>query len=80
VAGEARNFELVLWGLFFVEFAVKLALSPVKRRYLRERWLDALIVLLPFLRVLRVAQILRATRMLPATGSWSSGDGARSPL
>ncbi len=64
--GRLATLSWVLWGLFFVEFAVKLALSPVKRRYLRERWLDALIVLLPFLRVLRVAQILRATRVLPA--------------
>jgi voltage-gated potassium channel len=52
----------VLWGLFFVEFAVKFALAPVKRYYLREHWLDVLIVLLPFLRVLRVVQ---ATRALP---------------
>src|SRR3712207_5222029 len=56
----------VLWGLFFVEFAAKFALAPVKRRYLREHWLDVLIVLLPFLRVLRLAQVLRATRVLPA--------------
>ena len=78
--GRLATLSWGLWGLFFVEFAVKLALSPVKHRYLRERWLDALIVLLPFLRVLRVAQSLRATRVLPATGSWSSGDEARSPL
>src|SRR3712207_976496 len=29
-----------LWSLFLVEFVVKLALAPVKRRYLRENWLD----------------------------------------
>jgi voltage-gated potassium channel len=56
----------VLWGLFFVEFAAKFALTPVKRRYLREHWLDVLIVLLPFLRVLRLGQVLRTTRALPA--------------
>src|SRR5918998_4085057 len=44
----------VLWGLFFIEFAAKFALSPAKRRYLREHWLDALIVVLPFLRFLRL--------------------------
>jgi voltage-gated potassium channel len=65
---EARLATLgwVLWGLFFVEFAAKLALAPVKRRYLRQHWLDVLIVLLPFLKVLRLAQVLRATRALPA--------------
>ena len=35
----------------------------MKRRYLRENWLDALIVLLLFLRILRVVQLARA---LPA--------------
>ena len=52
-----------LWGLFFLEFAAKFALAPVKRHYLRAHWLDALIVLLPFLKILRVVQLARA---LPA--------------
>jgi voltage-gated potassium channel len=56
----------VLWGFFLVEFVVKLALAPVKRRYLREHWLDALIVLLPFLRVLRLARVVQTARALPA--------------
>src|SRR5688500_237405 len=49
---EARLVALgwILWGLFFVEFAAKFALAPVKRHYVRRHWLDALIVLLPFLR------------------------------
>jgi voltage-gated potassium channel len=64
---EARLAALgwALWGLFFVEFAAKFTLAPVKRHYLREHWLDALIVLLPFLKVLRLAQVLRASRALP---------------
>jgi voltage-gated potassium channel len=55
----------ILWGLFFVEFAAKFALAPVKRHYLRGHWLDALIVLLPFLKVLWLAQVLRTARALP---------------
>lgn len=54
-----------LWALFFVEFVVKFALAPVKRVYLRRHWLDALMVLVPFLRILRVLGILRAARALP---------------
>jgi voltage-gated potassium channel len=54
-----------LWGLFFGEFAAKFALAPVKRRYLREHWLDVLIVLLPLLKFLRLAQVLQATRAFP---------------
>lgn len=55
----------VLWGLFFIEFAVKFALAPNKRAYLRRRWLDVLMLLLPFLRFLRLLRILRTTRALP---------------
>ncbi len=54
-----------LWALFFVEFAAKFALAPVKREYLRRNWLDVLILAVPFLRFLKVLQILRATRALP---------------
>jgi voltage-gated potassium channel len=63
--GRLATLGWVLWGLFFVEFAAKFALAPVKRHYLREHWLDALIVLLPFLKILRLAQVLRASRALP---------------
>ena len=54
-----------LWALFFIEFAAKFALAPVKREYLRRNWLDVLILAAPFLRFLKVLQILRATRALP---------------
>ena len=54
-----------LWGLFFVEFAVKFALAPVKRAYLRRNWLDVLVLLVPFLRFLKVLSVLRASSALP---------------
>jgi voltage-gated potassium channel len=57
-----------LWGLFFVEFAVKFALAPVKRAYLKRNRLDVLVLLVPFLRFLRflkVLGVLRAARALP---------------
>src|ERR671916_821013 len=63
--GRLAALGWALWGLFFVEFAAKFTLAPVKRHYLRENWLDALIVLLPFLKILRLAQVLRASRALP---------------
>ncbi len=55
-----------LWSLFFLEFAVKFTLAPVKRTYLRRNWLDVLVLLLPFLRFLRLLRVLRATRVIPA--------------
>ncbi len=64
--GSLEALSWGLWGLFFLEFVVKFALAPVKRRYVRKHWLDVLVVLLPFLRFLRLARILRTTRALPA--------------
>lgn len=63
--GRIEVLSWVVWGLFFMEFAAKFALAPVKRRYLRKNWLDVVILLLPFLRLLRALRILRATRGLP---------------
>src|SRR3712207_1991472 len=64
--GRLASLGWALWALFLFEFVVKFALAPVKRRYLREHWLDALIVLLPFLRVLRLARVVQTARALPA--------------
>jgi len=74
--GRLTALSWALWGLFFVEFAAKLALAPAKRRYLRGHWLDALIVLLPFLRVLRLARVLQAASRLLVFG----GRGSQSTL
>ena len=54
-----------LWGLFFVEFAAKFVLAPNKRRYVTRRWLDVLVLLVPFLRFLRLLRVLRLTRAFP---------------
>ncbi|MDQ3506905.1 MAG: hypothetical protein M3494_02645, partial [Actinomycetota bacterium] len=64
-SGRIEFLSWAVWSLFFLEFAAKFALAPVKRRYLRKNWLDVLILLLPFLRLLRTLRILRATRGLP---------------
>lgn len=64
-AGRLEALSWGLWGLFFVEFAIKFALAPVKRHYVRDHPLDVLVLLMPFLRFLRVLRVLRATRALP---------------
>jgi voltage-gated potassium channel len=41
-----RRLEVLSWGLwslFLLEFPIKFALAPVKRRYVREHWLDVLV-------------------------------------
>jgi voltage-gated potassium channel len=55
----------VIWIIFIVDFAVRLALAPRKITYLKENWLTAIALVLPALRVfriVRVARLLRATR------------------
>ena len=52
----------VIWALFVLEFGLKLLIAPAKGAYLRQNWLVALSLLVPGLRVLRIARVLRAAR------------------
>ncbi len=45
--------ELGIWAVFAIDLAVKLVLAPNKVTYLRQHWVDVLIVLLPVVRPLR---------------------------
>ena len=56
-------FEIAIWALFAIAFIVKLALAPSKLGYLRHNWHEALLVLVPVLRPLRIlAAILFVVR------------------
>ncbi len=50
---------LLLWGVFAVEFGVRLWLSPDRSDYLREHWLDAIAVALPPLRIFRAVRAVQ---------------------
>ena len=55
--------QIAIWALFTFAFIVKLALAPSKLAYLRRNWPEALLVLIPVLRPLRiVAAILFVVR------------------
>lgn len=56
----------VAWAVFVVEFLVRLAVSRHPLRYAVRHWFSLLILMLPALRLLRVAQALRLIRILPA--------------
>jgi voltage-gated potassium channel len=58
--------DWAIWGVFAIELGVKTYLSPVRAAYLRRHWFDVLIVVLPFLRPLR---ILRSTRLMRIVGA-----------
>ena len=50
--------QIVIWALFAVVFLSKLILAPHKFRYLRRNWFEALIVLIPVIRPLRIVQAI----------------------
>ena len=50
--------EFGIWALFAVAFLSKLLLAPGKLAYLRQNWLEALIVLIPIIRPLRIIRAI----------------------
>ena len=50
--------DWVIWGAFAVELGVKTYLSPDRRRYLISHWYDVVIVVVPFLRPLRLLRLI----------------------
>lgn len=54
--------DWTIWAIFAVDFTIKLAVAPRRWHYVRTHWLEAAMVVLPFLRPLRVLRVLRALR------------------
>jgi voltage-gated potassium channel len=52
-----------IWLAFLVEFAIRLALAPQRRRFLRRNWVTVLSLALPAVRVLRVGRLVRVLRL-----------------
>ena len=55
-----------IWAAFAVEYAVRLFLSPNRGKFIRSNLIDLVVIVLPFLRPLRVLQSARALRVLRA--------------
>jgi voltage-gated potassium channel len=58
--------DWILWALFAVEYGVRLYLAPAKGRFVRSNVIDLVVVVIPFLRPLRVARSTRLLRLLSA--------------
>ncbi|HEV2821096.1 MAG TPA: ion transporter [Solirubrobacteraceae bacterium] len=56
----------VAWGIFLAELLAHLVVAPDRLRYLRRHPLQVVGVLVPALRILRFARLLRLGRALPA--------------
>ncbi len=68
-AGQERvifALDWLIWGVFAADLLIRTRLAPRKLTYLRRHWFDVLIVVLPFLRPLRVARSAGALRVLGA--------------
>ena len=53
-----------IWAAFALEYLIRLYLAPEKRIFMRHNIVDLLVVILPFLRPLRVARSARVLRIL----------------
>ena len=66
-AGSSRLLDTLgtaIWVIFIAEFLLRLALAPVKWRFLKGNWLTLLALVVPALRTLRILRVARAARAL----------------
>jgi voltage-gated potassium channel len=58
--------DWIIWAIFAVEYGVRLYLAPARGRFVRSNVIDLVVVVIPFLRPLRVARSTRLLRLLGA--------------
>jgi voltage-gated potassium channel len=59
--------DVFIWAIFALEYGIRLYLAPAKGRFVRSNVIDLIVVLIPFLRPLRVAASLQMLRLLRAS-------------
>ena len=59
-AGEVAS--IAIWIVFIADFVLKFAIAPRKLAFVKRHWLSALSLLLPALRVFRMARAFRVAR------------------
>jgi voltage-gated potassium channel len=61
---NANTIDWIIWAVFAVEYGIRLYLAPGKAAFARSNIIDLLVVIVPFLRPLRVARSARMLRLL----------------
>ncbi len=56
------NLSNVIWGIFWIDFALKFVLAPEKWTYLKSNWLTVLALALPAFRLFRAFRAFRLLR------------------
>lgn len=71
-------FDWLIWGAFAAEYLIRLYLAPHKRVFVRHNLVDLAVVVVPFLRPLRVVRSARALPLLRAGRVTLMGRGGKS--
>ncbi|NNF44006.1 MAG: hypothetical protein HKO59_10060 [Phycisphaerales bacterium] len=58
----------VIWFAFVVEFIIKILIAESRFEYAKRNWIDLVIILVPVLRPLRAAAVVRTTRVFKLRG------------
>ncbi len=54
----------LIWGIFIVEFSIRLILSTDRLRFVRQNWLMVIALIVPAFRLFRFAAVLRGASVL----------------
>lgn len=57
-------FGAIIWGIFVIDFVVKLVLAPYKLAYLKRNWLTVISLIIPALRIFRIFRVIRLFRAI----------------
>jgi voltage-gated potassium channel len=68
--------DFLIWGFFIFDYVVRFTLATPKGRFVRESWVDLLLVVLPFFQPVRlVGAVFRVARLSAAIERTSSSAG-----
>jgi len=56
----------VIWGVFILDFVVRLVIAPHKLSYVKSNWLTLIALIIPAFRILRILRVLRMLRLARA--------------
>lgn len=69
--GPLAVVDQIIWLLFIGDFVLQVVIAPNKKRYLERHWLVAISLLLPALRLIRIAEAVRLMSLTAAAETFS---------
>ena len=71
LSGPLVVVDNAIWLLFIFDFVLEMVIAPNKKHYLEHHWLVAISLLLPALRLIRIAEAVRLMSLTAAAESFS---------